>query len=108
FISALHGNGTPTLSATEINIVGGYNFGGGVLNPDPPSTGVAQQPDPLANLPAPTVGAGCDYNNYSIGGNAVLTLNPGIYCGGIYVQNATVTFGAGTYILKGGGLRTQS
>ena len=26
--TALHGNGTPTLSATEIDIVGGYSFGG--------------------------------------------------------------------------------
>jgi hypothetical protein len=106
--TALYGNGTPILSATEINIVGNYNFGGGTLNPDPPSTGVAQQPDPLANLPAPTVGAGCDYTNYSISGGAVLTLNPGIYCGGIFVGSATVTFGPGMYILKGGGLRTQN
>ena len=101
--TALHGNGTPTLSATEIDIVGGYSFAG-TLNPNPPSTGVAPMADPLANLPAPSVPAGCTFSAGTYSG----TLNPGVYCGGIHVGNSTVTFNPGMYILKGGGLSTQS
>jgi len=101
--SALHGNGTPTLSASEIDIVGGYSFGG-TLNPNPPSTGVASMADPLAALPAPSVGAGCDFSAGTYSG----TINPGIYCGGIHVGNSTVTFNPGLYILKGGAISTQS
>src|SRR6267378_4216048 len=65
--TALHGNGTPTLTAPEIDIVGNYDFSG-TLDPDPPSTGVATMADPLANLPAPSVPAGCDYTGYSVTG----------------------------------------
>ncbi len=106
---ALHGNGTPTLSASEIDIVGNYSFGG-TLNPNPPSTGVSQQSDPLRNLPAPSVPAGCDFTNFSVGGGSGPTVNlsPGVYCGGISVGKWTANFTPGLYILKGGGLSTQN
>ena len=107
--TALHGNGTPTLTASEIDIVGNYSFAG-TLNPDPPSTNVAVMPDPLRNLPAPTVPAGCDHMNYTVNppGHGTDTLGPGVYCGGISVKNGTANFTPGMYILKGGGLSTQN
>ncbi|PYT29005.1 MAG: hypothetical protein DMG57_13085 [Acidobacteria bacterium] len=104
--SALHGNGTPTLSATEIDIVGNYSFSG-TLNPNPPSTAVAPMADPLAHLPAPTVPAACDYTNYQVNTNGTDILNPGVYCGGIYVKKGTASLTPGMYILKGGGMSTQ-
>jgi len=76
------------------------------LNPNPPSTAVAQMGDPLANLQAPSVPAGCDFNNFQANGNT--TLNPGTYCGGIAIHNSNATMNPGLYILKGGGLTTQS
>ncbi len=103
--TALSGNGTPTLTASEIDVVGNYSFGG-TLNPNPPSTAVAPMSDPLANLPAPSVPAGCDFNNYQA--NGTRTLTPGVYCGGIDIRNSTATMTPGVYILKGGGLTTQS
>ncbi|HXI40298.1 MAG TPA: pilus assembly protein TadG-related protein [Bryobacteraceae bacterium] len=103
---ALQGNGTPTLSATEIDIVGGYSFSG-TLNPNPPSTNVATLPDPLRNLPAPTVPAGCDHNNFQVNTPTTTVLTPGVYCGGIYVKKGLASFNPGMYILKGGGLSTQ-
>jgi Flp pilus assembly protein TadG len=103
--TALSGNGTPTLTASEIDIVGNYLYTG-TLNPNPPSTSVAPMNDPFASLPAPTVPAGCDYNNYQANGNR--TLSPGVYCGGIDIRNSTTTMNPGTYIIKGGGLTTQS
>ena len=105
--TALHGNGTPTLTASEIDIVGNYSFAG-TLNPDPPSTGVATMADPLANLRAPSVPAGCDYTGYSVTGGVAVTLSPGVYCGGIFIGKAVATFSPGMYILKGGGLSTQN
>jgi hypothetical protein len=64
-------------------------------------TGTSSFPDPLASLPAPTVGA-CTYNNFS---KAVsVTINPGVYCGGIKLTGGTLTMNPGLYILEGGGL----
>jgi hypothetical protein len=67
------------------------------------SSGAPQLPDPLAYLTMPAVGA-CNgaygaYQNFS-----GTTLNPGVYCGGISIDNRTVTFNPGLYILAGGGL----
>ena len=106
--AALHGNGTPTLSATEIDVVGNYSFSG-TLNPNPPSTAVAPMSDPLAALPEPTVPAGCDYTNFQVnsGSGGTVALSPGVYCGGIYVKKGTAALSPGMYILKGGGLSTQ-
>jgi hypothetical protein len=105
--TALTGDGTATLRASEIDIVGGSDFHG-TLDPNPPNTGIAALSDPLASLPAPSVPAGCDHNNYSVSGFATVTLSPGVYCGGIDVRNATVTFNPGMYILKGSGLTTNT
>ncbi|MBC7005067.1 hypothetical protein BIZ37_21105 [Photobacterium sp. BZF1] len=33
-----------------------------------------------------------------------VTLNPGTYCGGIFIKKGTVTFNPGTYVMRGGGL----
>ncbi len=105
--TALFGNGTPTLSASEIDIVGGYSFPAGGLTPNPPNTNVATMSDPLANLPTPTVPAGCDHNNFQVNTPTTTVLNPGVYCGGIYVKKGLASFNPGMYILKGSGLSTQ-
>ena len=53
---------------------------------------------------APTVGS-CDYTNYSQTGNLNLTINHGVYCGGItLVGNVNLTLNSGTYIINGGGI----
>jgi Flp pilus assembly protein TadG len=64
-------------------------------------TGCPKTPDPLAVRPAPKYGA-CDYNKTKITSGSV-TLTPGVYCGGIEVSGtASVTFDAGTYVIKDG------
>ena len=71
-------------------------------------------PDPLAGVPVPPAGpvvsgAAVNYDmNHKPTNN---TLQPGVYCGGLTVNNtggATFTMAAGTYIMAGGGLRFQS
>jgi Flp pilus assembly protein TadG len=100
-----------SISASQIGIVGGSSSFLCSLNPSP-KTGIAvpTPADPLAYISAPTVGS-CGtstkspYYGYSgstaglvISGTA--TLNPGVYCGGIEINNgANVTFNSGTYIL---------
>ena len=100
-----NGNGA-ILSAPEYDDVGGAC----TQNPLTPSanTGVSPASDPLAALPAPASAPyTCDHIGTFSPSNDT-TLSPGVYCGGIHVGNATYTFSAGTYILVGGGLSTQS
>jgi Flp pilus assembly protein TadG len=71
-----------------------------------PVTHVAPEDDPLDYLPAPALG-GCDHTNYTLPLLGVITLNPGVYCGGITTPLASVailTLNPGIYIMRGGGL----
>jgi hypothetical protein len=70
--------------------------------------------DPLAAVPEPTSGTVVSSHAVSYDMNnkpANNTLQPGVYCGGLTVNNtngATFTMAAGTYIMAGGGLKFQS
>jgi hypothetical protein len=102
------------LTATTIGVVAsGYSAGTGAITPTP-MVNVAPFGDPLASVPAPSVGAipsSCttspdttSEHGYSVSGGAP-TINPGTYCGGITVSGTTtVRLNPGTYILYGGGL----
>jgi hypothetical protein len=93
-----------SVTAPAFSVVGNYT---GTVSSSKIQTGVAQVSDPLAYMAAPTVGTSCDMTNYSVSSGNV-TLNPGVYCGGILVSStANVTFSPGTYILKGGGLHAS-
>jgi hypothetical protein len=102
--TALSVSGGARLTATQVNIVGNYSSsGGGIISPAP-TIHVAAEPDPLAHVPAPAVGA-CNQTNYSVSSGQVRTISEGVYCGGISVSGgARLTLNPGTYILKGGGL----
>ena len=76
------------------------------------STGISPAPtynasaatDPLASLAAP-VFSGCNQTGFSMNHTDVVTLSPGVYCGGIsIIGSAHATFSPGTYILNGNGL----
>jgi hypothetical protein len=101
-----NGNGA-TLSAPEYDVFGNVC----TQNPLTPAanTGVPPVTDPLANLPAPASPVyHCDYYNLNFGNHNTVTLNPGVYCGGINVGNNSLILNPGVYILAGGGLTTQS
>ena len=107
--TALSGNGTPTLTASSIKIVGNYTFGG-VLDPDPPETGAGLESDPLQYLQMPSL-TGMTVRSTSkvtIDGWAIVPLLPGIYQGGIEVKNGTALLTGGTYVLQGGGFTTDN
>ena len=101
-------SGGATVTASAIDVVSttassSYISNGATTNPTP-VTGVAAIADPLASLPGLTPGTCLYATNYSPPSNT--TLAPGTYCGGITVSNGVtgVTFGAGNYIINGGGL----
>jgi len=90
-----------TVSAPELDLVGNCSCSGTYPTVVPGQPPVA---DPFASLPALTPGACLFTSMYSPPSNT--TLSPGTYCGGITVSNGVsgVTFGAGTYIINGGGM----
>ena len=104
--TALNASGGAHLTATSISVVGNYSSSGGAVLTPTPVIHAAAQSDPLAYVPAPSVGA-CGYGatTYTVSGGATTTLSPGVYCNGISISGGShVTLNAGTYILLGGGL----
>jgi hypothetical protein len=133
-LSVTGGASLKALNSTSIYLVGGFtNANGGSITPG--TTHSSPATDPFATRSVPyqpsvtgghsyscTYGAngcthtstatlGCDHG--TVGGPAftqstyvaTLTMNPGVYCGGISLGNiGAVTFNPGVYILNGGGM----
>jgi hypothetical protein len=67
-------------------------------------TGIPPFPDPYAALVTMPTDTACQYNNTVITKDTVLS--PGVYCGGIRVNdNIRATLDSGTYLVRGGGIR---
>jgi Flp pilus assembly protein TadG len=93
------GNGS-SVKADLVCSAGGV-FNSGAMTGTQVLTDCPPLPDPLASRAPPSFGA-CDYTNTKISSGAV-TLNPGVYCGGITIsKTAKVTFAPGNYIIKNG------
>jgi Flp pilus assembly protein TadG len=99
--AALSVTGGASVSATAIDVVGNVAVNNGGTTTPVPVTGVTPIADPFASLPSLTPGT-CLQTAYSPPSGT--TLVPGTYCNGINVSNPNVTFGAGNYIINGGGL----
>ncbi len=100
--SALTVSGGGTITAPLVGVVGGTTISGG--GSSPPSTGIAQFGDPLAYIAEPSIGS-----NPCPGGFHTQNLSgpqsPQTYCGGIHINAGnSVTFGAGLYVIDGGGI----
>lgn len=90
---------TAQLSAGRICSAGGA-VGQGSMSPDP-HLDCPQFDDPLSGRIEPSID-GCDYNNRIILGQQV-TLDPGVFCGGLQILGlADVTLEPGVYIISGG------
>lgn len=58
-------------------------------------------PDPLANRPPPAA-SHCDFNSRIVEATGITILQPGVYCGGLWVRmNAHVKLDPGIYIFRG-------
>jgi len=100
---ALTASGNGTLTANNINIVGGYKFTGNGGTTSPIHTGVGAMSDPYSNLDAPSVSN--NLGGVSLSGNQTKTISPGYYPNGISVSgNGQLTMSPGIYNIGGSGL----
>lgn len=98
--AALLANGSVTVNAKWIGVVGNFQQNGaGTLTPTP-QAGIVPVTDPIALLSPPATGT-CS-QTLSAGGNATVSWNPGNYCGISIQANSTVTFAPGIYTVSGG------
>lgn len=96
--SALSVGGSGTLTAQNINVVGGIS--GTVTG----STvkGASPIPDPYAGVSRPPF-SGCDHTNFTA--KNTVTLSPGVFCNGLSLNaGAVVTLNPGIYYLDQGSL----
>jgi Putative Flp pilus-assembly TadE/G-like len=102
----LYVSSTSTMKSAYSCSGGGFGTGVSVFSPTP-TVDCPPMDDPLSQRPQPTVG-GCDYTDFAVK-NDDQVLSPGVYCGGILIDNkANVTLKPGVYIINGGVLRTRN
>lgn len=90
------------ISATMICSVGGSDGGKGNFSPEP-YTDCPVFEDPLASRAPPVIGSCTATRRLLL--NETVTLQPGVYCGGITIKGrSVVTFAPGEFILKDGPL----
>lgn len=119
----LNVNGTSSLAAPQISVVGTCT-GGGTVTSSPPGSnplteGAPYLGDPLEGLrppPFPIGGTACAPGNKlttatgaegcKFNANAVVTLDPGVYYGGwnIAGSGVRITLNPGIYVIAGGGI----
>jgi Flp pilus assembly protein TadG len=102
---AVEMNGNTVIKSVENCFVGGLRtVGNATITPGPNAT-CKPIPDPFANYPRPAVGS-CTFTNYQLSGNQTVTLQPGVYCGGMTFSGpVNVTFAPGLYVIKDGVIR---
>lgn len=100
--SAITVTGNGAMIAESLWTVGNYTKDGSatVTLAKPPVVNAWELDDPYAGLHIPSL-SGCSENDASY--NANVTLNPGIYCGGMHMRShAVVTLNPGTYYIDSG------
>jgi hypothetical protein len=100
--SDLQVDGFSTLTSSRLRVVGAAsgNLSSGTVNPSAKFSAAAKA-DPLAYIPAPVISS-CTYNNIGTISGGSFTAYPGTYCGGFTINNATVNFSPGLYIIADG------
>jgi Flp pilus assembly protein TadG len=100
-------NGNTSISSVDNCVVGGVSKVGNAALYPPQRANCQPVNDVFASYPRPAVGP-CDHTNYSTSANGPVTLNPGVYCGGMkFTGKPEVTFSPGLYIIKDGALEAS-
>ena len=100
--TAISGSGTASLTASIIDVVGGFSKASGETFSPTPATGSSALADPLASLATPSLSGLTNYGSYSKTSGSY-TISPGIYNSISISGTASLTMNPGTYIIKGGG-----
>jgi hypothetical protein len=61
----------------------------------------------VAGLTTPYMGT-CDFTNMQVGAKGVVTLTPGVYCGGLAIKSTDVILSPGVYVIQDGPLSIES
>ena len=73
----------------------------------PPDGHCNGQSDPFAGHAEPAID-NCTYTNYNASGQGAITLNPGVYCGGMkFSGQVNVTFTPGLYVIENGPMQAS-
>ncbi|HEX8164615.1 MAG TPA: pilus assembly protein TadG-related protein [Beijerinckiaceae bacterium] len=97
-------NGSQVVSMLACTSGGYKSTSSANFAPRAPTTDCPKTPDPLADRPAPPVGS-CLFSTFLKIQAVTRTLNPGTYCGGLYIERgARVTLNPGIYVIKDGPL----
>jgi Putative Flp pilus-assembly TadE/G-like len=100
--TALTVDGSAKISAWSVGVVGGISGQESIAATQGVRTRIAPVPDPYASASFPSF-SGCSEKNFNA--TKTITINPGVYCGGIAIHgNANVTLNPGIYYLDGGSL----
>jgi Flp pilus assembly protein TadG len=103
--TALTNGGSATINALSVNVVGNISGGSGITTTQGVNVGTSPAADPYASVVMPSF-SGCDHNNDSE--NGTVTLNPGVYCGGLTLNGgADVTLNPGVYFMDRGTLKVN-
>src|SRR5205823_4193787 len=94
--------GNAFIKSVENCFVGRLRTVGNSTVAPPPDATCQPIPDPFAAYPRPPI-SGCDFTDFKVSGNKTLTLQPGVYCGGMNFSGAVdITFAPGLYVIKDG------
>jgi Flp pilus assembly protein TadG len=100
-------NGNTSISSARNCFVGSVTKVGNATLSPPPDFMCKPVPDPFEKFVKPTVGP-CDHVNFSESGNKTITVQPGVYCGGMqFSGQVTVTFAPGLFVIKDGVLQAS-
>ena len=100
--SALTVGGSARISGLSVGVVGGISGSSNITASQGIKTGIGPVADPYAAVSLPTF-FGCKEENFRA--KEPVTINPGVYCGGITAQaGAEITLNPGIYYLDGGSL----
>ncbi len=100
--AAISGSGTASLSASIIDVDGGYQKASHETFTPAPSTAAGSLADPLAALAAPSSSGLTSYGSVNLTSGS-RTISPGIYTSINVSNSASLTINAGIYFIKGGG-----
>jgi streptogramin lyase len=100
--TAVVASGNSQLTASAIDVAGGYQKAGTATFGVTPVTSVSV-PDPLATLATPSTAGLTVYGSVNLSGTSQKPISPGIYSQITVSGNAKLTLAPGTYIIEGGG-----
>lgn len=102
--TALTVSGSANLNAQSVGVVGDLTGESNISTTDGVRRKVAPIADPYADVSQPVASA-CTETNFSAHSSNNITINPGVYCGGMTINaGATVKLTPGIYYLDGGSL----